>query len=115
MAFADAGAFFSAIDNRMQGDETAKAALKEIGATYQFTLNGDGGGGWTMDLSAGTVTSGNKEDADCIVTMEARDFVGMVNQEEGYQGQQLFMLGKLMIAGDMTLAMQLEQVFSQAG
>ncbi len=114
MAFANAGEFFSAIDNRIQTDDKAKAALKEIGATYQFNLNGDGGGAWTLNLAASSVAEGEDDNADCTVAMDARDFIGMVNQEEGYQGQQLFMLGKLMITGDMTLALQLEQVFGQA-
>ena len=111
MAFENAADFFSKLNDRIASDEDAKAKLADIGATYLFSLNGEGD--WTLDLKSGTATEGAGE-FDCKVGMEARDFVGMINGEEGYQGQQLFMMGKLMIEGDMTLALQLEQVMSAA-
>ena len=113
MQISNAAEFFDAIGARLDSDPKARAALQEIGATYQFVLNGDGGGSWSLNLAQATVRAG-ADAADCTVEMAARDFVGMVNGEEGYAGQQLFMLGKLMISGDMTLALQLESVFRQA-
>jgi len=82
---------------------------KEINAIYQFNLNGDNGGNWVLDMTVPEVRSGTEDTAQCSVTMEASDFVDMVNGD--VQGQQLFMLGKLMIEGDMGLALRLQQVF----
>ncbi len=82
---------------------------KEINAIYQFNLNGDNGGNWVLDMTVPEVRTGAADDAQCSVTMEATDFVDMVNGD--VQGQQLFMLGKLMIEGDMGLALRLQQVF----
>lgn len=112
MAIEKAADFFDQIKNRMDTDADTKASLGELGATYQFNINGDGGGSYTLNLSDGTVSEGEDDDADCTIAMESEDFMGMVNGE--LQGQQLFMMGKLMITGDMTLALQLEQVFSAA-
>ena len=84
-------------------------SAKEIGAVYQFNINGDGGGNWILDLTKPEVRSGQEESAECTVTMDAGDFVDMVKGD--VQGQQLFMLGKLMIEGDMGLALRLQQVF----
>ena len=109
MAYENAASFFQDLNGRVTGDADAQASLKEIGATYLFKVNGDDGGAWTLNLSELTLTEG-EGDADCTVTMEAEDFMAMVNGEAN--GQQLFMMGKLMIEGDMTLALRLEQVFS---
>ena len=84
---------------------------KEIDAIYQFKLSGDDGGDWVIDLTKPEVRAGTCE-AQCTVTMEATDFVDMVNGD--VQGQQLFMMGKLMIEGDMGLALRLQQVFDAA-
>ena len=84
---------------------------KEINAIYQFNLNGDGGGSWIVDLTTAAVREG-KETAQCTVTMASSDFVDMVAGR--MQGQQLFMMGKLLIEGDMGLALRLQQVFEAA-
>ncbi|MFT7623009.1 MAG: putative sterol carrier protein [Myxococcota bacterium] len=114
MAFENAAAFFSKLSTSIESDEAAKTRLADLGATYLFSLAGDGGGDFTLDCKSGTVSEAAGE-FDCKVGMAARDFLGMINREDGYQGQQLFMMGKLMIEGDMTLALQLEQVMSAAG
>ena len=100
----------SAIFDQWSQSITANAdKAKEINAVYQFNINGDGGGSWVLDLTEPVVRSGSDDNANCTVTMEAGDFEDMV--EGRVQGQQLFMLGKLMIEGDMGLALRLQQVF----
>jgi putative sterol carrier protein len=104
----------SAIFDKWSESITANAdKAKEIGAIYQFNINGDGGGSWVLDLTEASVRSGSDDNAQCTVTMEAGDFEDMV--EGRVQGQQLFMLGKLMIEGDMGLALRLQQVFEAVG
>ncbi len=45
-------------------------------------------------------------DADCVIKMNAADYVDMV--EGKTEAQQLFFAGKLQIDGDMGLAMKLQ-------
>jgi len=82
---------------------------KEIDAVYQFKLTGDGGCEYVVDLKTPEIREGADGSAQCTVTMEATDFVDMVTGK--VQGQQLFMMGKLLIEGDMGLALRLQQVF----
>ena len=99
----------------MNNDEEAKAALKELGATYCFKLTGDEESVWTLNLSELTLTSGEPDgddEADCTLSLSGDDFLQMVNGE--VQGQALFMQGLIMLEGDFTLALQLEQVFGAA-
>ena len=96
-----------------QGTIAANAdKAKEIDAVYQFKLTGDETANWILDMTKPEVREGLDEGAQCTVTMESTDFVDMVTGK--VQGQQLFMMGKLMIEGDMGLAMRLQQVFETA-
>src|SRR5690606_29367601 len=72
---------------------------KQIGAVYKFVLEGDGGGTWTMDLRDTPKVVEGDGAAQCIITMNAGDYVDMM--EGRVQGQQLFFMGKLRIDGDM--------------
>ena len=81
---------------------------KQIGATYKFVLDGDGGGTWVMNLKDSPgVTEGDGE-AQCTIKMAAQDYVDML--EGKANGQQLFFAGKLKIEGDMGLAMKLQKL-----
>ena len=81
----------------------------EIGAVYQFKLTGDGACEYVVDLKTPEIREGVEDDAQCVVTIDATDFVDMVTGK--VQGQQLFMIGKLLIEGDMGVALRLQQVF----
>lgn len=81
--------------------------FKDIGATYQFNVTGDGGGHWVVDLVNGTVEQGTKE-ADCTIELSAENLVGMVTKQ--VQGPVLFMTGQLKIEGNMGLAMKLGEI-----
>ena len=110
MSFETPAKFFATISERMKTDEDVQEELEEIGATYQFTLEGEGGGHWVIDCEKFEVTEGENEDADCLVGMTAEAFLGVVNGE--LNSQELFMSGELMIDGDMSLALRLEQVLA---
>ncbi|MCA9629162.1 MAG: SCP2 sterol-binding domain-containing protein [Myxococcales bacterium] len=87
------------------GGNKEKAA--EIGATYKFVLDGDGGGTWIINLKDNPGVTEGDGDAMCTIKMAASDYVDMV--EGKANGQQLFFTGKLKIEGDMGLAMKLQK------
>lgn len=89
-------------------DPTEGAAAREIDAVYQFHITGDGEGDWVVDLRAGKVAGGTADDADCTITIDGEDFVNLVKGE--VMGPQLFMMNRLQIAGDMGLAMKLQDI-----
>lgn len=86
--------------------------VKQINSSYQFTLTGDNGGEWYVDLTkpGGEVKSGTLETPGVTVTMAAKDFVDLVSGK--LNGQMAFMQGKLKIKGDMSLALKLQQILN---
>ena len=90
-------------------------AAKEIGAKYQFVINGDGGGEWFIDLTASgpSAAAGNPGGADCTLTITADDFQKLFENPDA-NGMQLFFAGKLKVAGNQMLAMKLKKLFALA-
>ena len=82
--------------------------VKKINAVYQFNIDGDNGGTWTVDLTQDQdfVSEGPADSANCTVSMKESDFVDLWNGK--LPGPQAFMMGKLKIQGDMGLAMKLQ-------
>jgi len=83
---------------------------KAVNSIYEFNIEGDGGGVWTVDLTKepGVVTSGSGGAAKCVVTAKSPDFMNIVSGK--MNPQMAFMSGKLKIKGDMGLAMKLQKV-----
>ncbi len=90
--------------------ESNADSVKKVDAIYQFNIDGDNGGTWTVDLTkdGDFVSEGESDDADCVVSMKEADFVSMWNGK--LPGAQAFMTGKLKIKGDMGLAMKLQKI-----
>ncbi|APR79889.1 Sterol-binding domain protein [Minicystis rosea] len=86
-------------------------AAKEIGAKYQINVTGEGE--WFIDVSASgpKVEAGNPGTADCTITIAAEDFQKLHENPQA-NGMQLFFSGKLKVAGNPTLAMKLQKLFS---
>ena len=99
-------AIFDEIPNRFDADK-AKGVTK----TIQWSLTGEGGGDWNVNLADGTCTVGEgpAQSPNMTMTLAADDFVGLMTG--ALNGQQLFMSGKLKISGDMMLAMQMQTWF----
>eukprot|EP01096_Ripella_sp_DP13-Kostka_P016640 TRINITY_DN816_c0_g1_i1.p1 TRINITY_DN816_c0_g1~~TRINITY_DN816_c0_g1_i1.p1 ORF type:complete len:261 (+),score=178.61 TRINITY_DN816_c0_g1_i1:599-1381(+) len=90
-----------------------QALVKSINGIYLIKItNGPGGAGksWIIDLKVGAVREGEGA-ADCTVTVADEDFTNLLLGKAN--GQQLFMQGKLKIAGNMALAMKLSQLSAQ--
>ena len=81
-----------------------------MSAIYEFQINGPGGGVWTLDLTVpgGQVTCGSSGKATCTITMQDENFVKMVSGQ--LNAQMAFMTGKLKVAGNMGLALKLQNV-----
>jgi len=82
------------------------AAASQVGATYKFVLEGEGGGTWIVALTSDPKITDGDGDAECVIKMAATDYVEMI--EGRVEGQNLFFEGKLQIEGDMGLAMKLQ-------
>jgi putative sterol carrier protein len=88
-------------------------AAKEIGATYQINVTGDGGGEWFVDVSKSgpKVAAGNPGGAECTLTLTSEDFQKLAENPDA-NGMQLFFAGKLKVAGNQMLAMKLKKLFA---
>jgi hypothetical protein len=84
---------------------------REIGAVYLFKISGDGGGTWTVDLTANPpgVQKGDKGNAQCTFEVAHDDFKQMLSNPA--MGMQLYFQGKLRVTGDPMLATKLQKLF----
>ena len=95
----------------MKGKVDANPAkVGNLKAKYQFELTGEGGGTYHAAFEGGSydIGEGPVENAGCVVTMAAPDFIAMV--EGKLNPTAAFMSGKLKIKGDMGLAMKLQSI-----
>jgi len=101
--------FFSAKADQLS---SSSGVLDDINATYQFKLSGDDGGSWVIDLSDDKkeVREGEEDDAQCVISMSAEDFMAMIGGS--LNPQMAFMTGKLRVKGDMGLALKLQSVLA---
>lgn len=92
-----------ATNTKLQGQQAAASA---IGAVYKFVLSGDGGGTFIMNLKDTVGVSETDGAADCTISMSAADYVEMMQGTANAQA--LFFQGRLLVEGDMGLALKLQ-------
>ena len=82
----------------------------DVGANFQFIIDGDGGGSWTVNLTAPGewVQEGTDENADCTIAMKESDFLGIV--EGNTNPQMAFMMGKIRVTGNLALSLKLPKI-----
>tara|TARA_R110002096_G_scaffold408075_1_gene606925 strand:- start:17615 stop:17968 length:354 start_codon:yes stop_codon:yes gene_type:complete len=87
---------------------------REVNAIYCFKISGEGGGTWSVDLTADPPTCNIDEssNAQCTVEVAHDDFKTMLSDPQA--GMQLYFQGKLKVSGDPVLATKLQQFFDLA-
>jgi putative sterol carrier protein len=97
-----------------QGLKQYPDKARELNSIYCFKVSGEGGGEWTVDLTADppSCTRGDSGKAQCTVEVAADDFKTMLSDPNA--GMQLYFQGKLRVSGDPMLAMKLQQLFEIA-
>jgi len=90
-----------------QGIASDPSVVKTVNGVFHFKV---GNQNWTVDLKNGngSVSESAPEKADCTITATEKDFVDLMTGKAN--GQQLFMQGKLKMAGNLALAMKLEKI-----
>jgi putative sterol carrier protein len=78
-------------------------------------MNITGSGEWFIDVSESgpSIKSGNPGGADCTLTISEEDFQKLQENPQA-NGMQLYMSGKLKVAGNPMLAMKLQKLFGFA-
>jgi len=100
-----AAEIFQKIPNRVDANATAGMDI-----VVQFSLSGDGGGEWILQIADGVcqVHEGKADAPKATLSMDAGDFVAM------YTGQlnamSAFMTGKIKVQGDLGTVMQLQPI-----
>lgn len=90
-------------------------AAKQIGATFQLIVTGEGGGEWFIDVSAtGPKAEAGNKPADCTIRVTSEDFQKL-HENPQVNGMQLFFAGKLKVDGNIMLAQKLGKLFNLAG
>lgn len=82
-----------------------------IAATIQLALSGEGGGNWLLNIDNGqlAIETGTIPEPDLTLGMAAADFVDLLKGEADPMA--LFMGGKINVQGDISLALQFQQLF----
>jgi putative sterol carrier protein len=82
-----------------------------VDTVMQYHLTGDEGGDWIITIKDGecSVAEGVAENPKMTLTAEAQDYKDVVTGKSN--AMQAFMMGKLKLAGDLTLAMKLPNFF----
>ncbi len=91
-----------------RGDEM-KEKLAGIEGTVAWHVEGDGGGKWLMTFTDGSLTvAASEEEGTATIKMNIDDWKEMQTGE--LPPQQAFMMGKMIVEGDMSIMMQLQTV-----
>ncbi|XP_052571063.1 sterol carrier protein 2 isoform X2 [Peromyscus californicus insignis] len=107
---------FKEIEKKLE--EEGEQFVKKIGGVFAFKVK-DGPGGreatWVVDVKngKGSVLPNSDKKADCTITMADSDLLALMTGK--MNPQSAFFQGKLKIAGNMALAMKLQNLQLQPG
>ncbi|HUT54530.1 MAG TPA: SCP2 sterol-binding domain-containing protein [bacterium] len=101
-------AFVVAIPWGIKAQPDVAATLAGIEGSVLWVVEGEGGGKFALCLSGGKidVTEGDKPDATATVTLDVGTWKELASGESNPQAA--FMSGKIQIAGDLSLIMQIQ-------
>ncbi len=85
--------------------------LGDFNATVVFSLTGEGGGDWQVNIDDGKVTTAkaSAEKPTAKVVMDADDYKDMMSGK--LNPVQAFMSGKVRVEGDLNAVMKLQSMF----
>jgi putative sterol carrier protein len=92
-----------------------KDAAEDLYAVYQFDLTGEQGGQYQLFVHNGVcaVEEGAHADPHVTLSMDGGDCIRLLNGQ--LSGMAIALSGRLQIAGDIGLAMQLKSLFPGIG
>ncbi|SHF30831.1 Putative sterol carrier protein [Desulfofundulus australicus DSM 11792] len=95
---------------KLKENISAPPGMEATTATYQFILEGDGGGNYILKFQdgRGSIEQGTAENPDVTITMQVSDFIDLVSGK--LNAITAFMTGKLTISGDFNLALKLQSL-----
>jgi hypothetical protein len=101
-------AFMVGIPWGIEADPDAAASLSGVEGSVAWVIEGDGGGSFVMTFSSGKVQVEEKPagDSTAIVTLDMPTWKELASRETNAQAA--FMAGKVQIAGDLSLLMQIQ-------
>ena len=90
------------------------AAAAGLNKTFQWNITGEEAGVWAFKIAdgVGEVIPGGVEKPDITITVSDNDWIAIT--EGKLDPTSAFMTGKIKIAGDMMLAMRLQQLFPRS-
>lgn len=99
-----------ALDSLSRSGDLEK--LKGMDATIVFDIAGADGGLWTVEVEDGQVRveEGAAESADVTVEATSEDLIGLIKGD--LNPMAAFMQGRLKVKGNLSIAMQLQKLFS---
>lgn len=86
-------------------------AVGSLNATYLFDVSGSDGGKWTLEIKDGKCKLINGSCGSPTVTISISDQDWLAIHKGKLNSQMAFMMGKLRVSGDMSLAMRLQSMF----
>ena len=83
----------------------------DLKAIYAFDISGSNGGKWTLEINNGKceLKQGTSNNPSVTISITDQDWLAI--HKGTLNSQMAFMMGKLRVAGDMSLAMKLQSMF----